>query len=259
MRALFLLALTAALLPACRTSRTNESVELTVHAASSLKEAFGEIETAFEAANPGVTLAVNLGGSQELRAQIEHGAPADVFASADTKHMSALVTGGIATAPKLFACNELVVVVPSDRPEPATFAELAGTPRLVIAASEVPVGAYTLQVLDAASADSPDFRAKVEANVVSRELNVRQVLAKVTLGEADAAFVYRTDALSTGNAVRILDVPATHAVRAEYPIAAVTGGRHPREAAAFVEYVLSPIGQARLASRGFLPCGDAPK
>lgn len=240
-------------LASCK-SASKPEVEITVHAASSLKEAFTEIERGFESANPGVSVSLNLAGSPELRTQIEHGAPADVIASADVKHMAALVEEKLAGPSTLFTCNEPVVVTPAGEAKPATFADLAGTDRLVFGTPELPIGAYTERILEAASKDSPGFREKVEANVVSRELNVRQVLAKVTLGEANAAFVYRTDALSAGDSVRVIDVPAAYNVQAEYPIAALTGSRHPEEAAAFVAFVLSSAGQASFTRRGFRPC-----
>src|SRR5262249_25120079 len=142
----------------------------------------------------GVKVRLNLAGSQELRTQIENGAGADVFASADQKHMAALVTAKLVATPHVFARNTPVVIVPKGNPaKVGSFQELAKAKKIVIGVPEVPIGTYTLEILDKAGAD---FKQKVLANVASRELNVRQVLAKVTLGEADAGIVYRTDAIA---------------------------------------------------------------
>jgi len=177
--------------------------ELEVYAAASLREAFGELGRQFEAKHPGTKLVFNLAGSQELRTQIENGAPADVFASADQKHMQALLAAKLAGKPRIFARNEPVLVVPEGNPARIRgLRDLPGAKRIVVGVPEVPIGAYTLRILDAASERyGGDFRERVEARVVSRELNVRQVLAKVGLGEADAAIVYRTDAATAKDKV----------------------------------------------------------
>jgi molybdate transport system substrate-binding protein len=230
-------------------ARAEERRELTVFAAASLREPFAELARALEQRTPGLKVRLNFAGSQELRAQIEHGARADVFASADLAHMAALEKAGLAVAPRTFAHNQLVVVVPRENPARlGAFVDLPRAKRLVIGAPVVPIGAYTLRILDRTDAD---FRRRVLARVVSKELNVRQVLAKVALGEADAGIVYRTDARAAGGEVLPLDIPAALNVVAEYPIAVLGGAAEPAAARAFVELVLSPEGQERLAAAGF--------
>ena len=226
---------------------------LTVFAASSLRDVFGELGTSFERAHPGVKAQFNFAGSQELRTQIEQGAPADVFASADTKHMDAAHRAGLVDAPKLFATNTPVIVVPADNPAKVkSLADLVTVKRLVIGTPEVPIGIYTLQILDKAKAKlGPDFPARVQARVASREFNVRQVLTKVRLGEADAGIVYLTDARCAGDKVKIVEIPAEFNVRAEYPIATVTRAPNAELARAWVGLLTGPEGQAALERAGF--------
>lgn len=223
--------------------------ELTVYAAASLRETFQDLARQLEAKTPGLKVQLNFAGSQELRAQIEQGARADVFASADPKHLAALEKAGLVAAPRIFARNQLVVVVPAGDPAVKVFADLPTAKRLVVAAPEVPAGSYFLKVLDKTGAD---FKARVLARVVSRELNVRQVLAKVSLGEGDAGVVYRTDALAQKN-VRAVEIPPELIVIADYPVAILKNAPQPRHAAAFVELLLSADGQKRLAAAGFSP------
>src|SRR5215475_10467943 len=179
--------------------------ELTVFAATSLRDPFGKLAEAFEQAHPGVHVRFNFAGSQELRTQMEHGAPADVFASADLRQFDRARGGGLVGAPKIFATNEPVIVVPRGNPaKVASLADLTRVNRLVLGAPEVPIGSYTVQILDKASAlYGADFRTRVEAKVVSHELNVRQVLNKVAMGEAEAGIVYRTDARAARDLVQI--------------------------------------------------------
>jgi molybdate transport system substrate-binding protein len=227
-----------------------EQRELVVFAASSLREAFGVIGRDFEHAHPSARVRFSFAGSQELRTQLEHGAPADVFASADEKHMTVLANAGHVRPPALFARNEPVVVVRSALTGLQTFDALPDAERIVLGAAEVPIGRYSHEVLARAGTN---FRARVEAKVVSRELNVRQVLAKVSLGEADAGIVYRTDAQSGAGRVRIVTIPAALNVIARYPIAPLARSAQPELAAAFVAHVLGPQGQAALQGAGFLP------
>jgi molybdate transport system substrate-binding protein len=230
-----------------------------VFAASSLRDAFTALSSAFKAAHPGVELTFNFAGSQELRAQIEQGASADVFASADTKHMEALRTASRVQAPVLFAHNEPVVVVAKESASKVkSLADLPGLERIVLGAAEVPIGRYSLQILERASASlGADFRARVEAKVVSRELNVRQVLSKVSLGEAQAGIVYRSDALSAKDAVVTLTIPPEQNVMADYPIAVVADAAHPLLARAWLALVSSEEGQRALTAAGFRPFGQA--
>jgi len=226
---------------------------LTVFAAASLRDVFGNLGATFEKEHPGVRPQFNFAGSQELRTQIDQGAPADVFASADTKHMDAARKENLVDAPKLFATNAPVIVVPADNPgKVQSLADLATVKRLVIGTPEVPIGNYTLQILEKAKAKlGADFPTKVQARVASRELNVRQVLTKVMLGEADAGIVYRTDARSAGDRVRVVEIPAELNVVAEYPIATVARTPNAQLARAWVALVTGPAGQAALEDAGF--------
>ena len=228
-----------------------ERRRLVVYAASSLTDAFNDLERSFEARNADVDVALSYGGSQLLKLQISEGAPSDVFASADEAIMRELVAGGHAEPSQTFASNELVVVVPEDNPANIrALAELTRAERLVIGARNVPVGAYTRALLSRASEQyGAAFEASVLACVVSEESNVRLVRAKVELGEADAAIVYRTDA--AGARLKQLTIPADLNVRASYPIAVLTRALEPVLARRWVAYVLSPEGQAALGARGF--------
>lgn len=243
-------------LAACGDDDTgNGSSELTVFAAASLTDAFGDIKAAFEEENPDVDITYNFAGSQALATQLLEGAGADVFASANNAQMTAAEEGGvISDDPQIFTRNRLVVIVPGDNPADLTEPADLATPgiKLVIAAEAVPVGTYSLEALDKMSADptyGSDFRASVEANVVSLEDNVRQVVAKVALGEADAGIVYVTDTAGT-DTVELIDIPDEFNVIAEYPIAAVEEG-NTELAEAFIAYILSDEGQATLQEYGF--------
>ncbi|MCB9537634.1 MAG: molybdate ABC transporter substrate-binding protein [Myxococcales bacterium] len=252
MRRLLLALLLA--LPGCRGAHPEDPARVTlqVFAASSLTEAFGELERSFEAAHPGVDVRLTFAGSQVLRLQIEQGAAADVFASANPEHLQALRAEGHVAPPVDFATNELVVVVPLDDPAGVrSFADLPNARRLVIGAEAVPVGRYTRRLLDrAAETLGADFVAAVRARVVSVEHNVRLVRAKVELGEADAAIVYRTDAAATER-VRVVEIPPALNVRARYPIAVTTRAAAPETAARFVAFVRSPAGRGALERHGF--------
>ena len=229
------------------------AAQLTVFAASSLRDAFQDLGRIFEHQHPGTSVSFNFAGSQELRTQVEHGARADVLASADPRTLRALAGAGLSLEPQVFARNEPVIVVPVGNPAGIdALADLPRARRLVVGAPEVPIGEYTVRILEAASRRyGPAFGAAVESRVASRELNVRQVLAKVALGEADAAIVYRTDALASRGAVEVISIPPQLNVVAEYPIALLRGAARPGLARAFVELVLSSAGQAVLARHGF--------
>jgi molybdate transport system substrate-binding protein len=231
------------------TTRAGEPRELTVFAAASLRETFEALAKTFESKS-GVKVRVNLAGSQELRTQIENGARADLFASADQNHMATLVQASLVAAPRVFARNTPVIIVPQDNPaKVASFDDLPRARKLVIGGPEVPIGGYTVQILDNAGAA---FKKQVMANVVSRELNVRQVLAKVSLGEADAGIVYRTDAIAGKDKVRIIEIPAKVNVIAEYPVAVLSKAPQAAAARAFVDLLLSAEGQKRLVAAGFV-------
>ena len=234
-----------------------EPQALTVFAAASLTDVFTEIGAAFDAANPGVTITFNFAGSQALRTQIEEGAPADVFASANGKEMDALVTGTFVTADvaQVFLSNKLVVILPADNPAALEKLEDLANPgiKLVLAAEEVPVGKYARQALDLMDASfGTGFKDKVLANVVSNEDNVKQVVAKVQLGEADAGIVYISDSIAAPE-LKSIEIPTNLNAGAKYPIAPLVKSENADLAAKFIEYVLSFEGQAVLAKWGFAP------
>ena len=237
-----------------------QNTTLTVFAAASLTDAFTEIGAAFDAANPGVTTTFNFAGSQALRTQIEEGAPADVFASASGKEMETLVTGDFvgADVSQVFLSNKLVVILPADNP--AAFASLKkledlANPgiKIVLAAEEVPVGKYARQALDLMDASfGTGYKDNVLANVVSNEASVKQVVAKVQLGEADAGIVYVSDVVAAPE-LKFIEISVDLNVIAKYPIAPLVKSENADLAAKFIEYVLSAEGQATLAKWGFIP------
>jgi molybdate transport system substrate-binding protein len=227
--------------------------ELVVFAAASLRNAFEALAGGFRRSHEGVELIFNFAGSQELRTQIEHGAPADVFASADVTHMESLAREGLARPAVRFARNRLVVIVPAGATAVQRLQDLPAARRIVIGSPDVPIGRYTRQMLARATATWPGFEERVMAQVASQELNVRQILAKIALGEGDAAIVYRTDAAAAPDKVDVIPIPAELDVVAEYPIAVLARARHPGLAQAWVEYVQSPAGQAVLVRAGFEP------
>ena len=237
---------------ACSPADSGDEV-LHVFAASSLTEAFGDLGSAFEAAHPGTELSLSFAGSQVLRMQIEQGAPADLFASADPRHVLALVEAGQLRSPRVFARNELVLIVPLDNPaEIAAFEDLPRARRLVIGTKQVPVGSYSREVLRRADAVlGAGFEEAVLTRVVSEENNVRLLRAKVELGEADAAIVYRTDAAASER-VRSIPIPSEIQVPAAYSIAVIEGSRHPEPVERWLRLLFSEEGRALLAHRGFL-------
>ena len=244
-------------LAGCSASPAAQPVTLTVMAAASLTEAFQEIGTQFEAAHPGVQVAFNFAGSQQLVQQLSNAAPADVFASADQRNMDTAVQSGRVSAADVlpFARNQLVVITPTSSPALAHLSDLAHPNlKLVLAAPEVPVGGYSLEFLNKAAQDpayGPSFKEAVLGNVVSYENNVKAVLAKVVLGEADAGIVYSTDAYSAKGKVQEIEIPPALNVSAIYPIAVINDSTQLSLARAFVEMVRSTDGQKVLAKYGF--------
>jgi molybdate transport system substrate-binding protein len=243
--------------PTAAPTVTTEPKTLTVFGAASLTNAFEEIGKNFESANPGVTVKFNFAGSQTLRTQIEQGARADVFASANAKEMDALVSANLVTADsaKIFLTNQLVVIMPASNPAGLTRLEDLSKPglKIILAAKEVPVGNYALQVLDKLDAAlGTGYKEKVLANVVSYENDVKQVVAKVQLGEGDAGIVYLSDSVTAADLQKI-DIPAENNVVAKYPLAALRHSKNPELAQAFIAYVLSADGQSILQKWGFVP------
>ncbi len=256
--AIFLAACGSAATPVPTTApATPESQALTVFAAASLIDAFTEIGKSFEAANPGVMVSFNFAGSQALRTQIEEGAPADVFASASGKEMDTLVTGKFVAdgVKQVFLSNKLVVILPADNPAGLEKLEDLVKPgiKIVLAAEEVPVGNYARQALDLMTGSfGADFKNKFFLNVVSNEDNVKQVVAKVQLGEADAGIVYVSDIVASPG-LKTIGIPTDLNVIAKYPIAPLAASANVDLAKAFVDYVLSAEGQATLQKWGFAP------
>jgi molybdate transport system substrate-binding protein len=234
--------------------------ELTVFAAASLTDAFNEIGDAFGVANGGATVTFNFAGSDQLATQIAEGAPADVFASANRTQMNNVIKSGqvISGTEKTFVRNRLVVVYPKENPGELNSLKDLAKPglKIVLANKSVPVGTYTLDFLGKASKlpeYTAEYSATVLANVVSYEENVRAVLSKVTLGEADAGIVYSTDAATiTDGSIRTLDIPDDLNTIATYPIAAINIAKNAELAQKFVDYVLGPEGQQVLAKYGFI-------
>lgn len=232
---------------------------LTIYAASSLTAAFTEMKTAYQTANPGVTLTLSFGASSTLETQIEQGAPADVFASADTSNPQKLVGKSLAAgAITTFAGNLLTVIVPPANPAGIkTPADLARTGLKFVAAGDtVPITKYANMLL-ANLAKQPSypagFVAAVSANIVSKEDNVAAVVSKIELAEGDAAIVYVTDASTAGSKVTTITVPTAANVPATYGAVAVKASSNAAAAAAFISWLVSPGGQAILAKYGFLP------
>ncbi len=233
---------------------------LTVFAAASLTESFGELGTMFEEQNPGVTVSYNFGGSQQLAEQLNQGAEADVFASASKKYMDVAVTSKrvVEDDTKTFVTNRLVVIFPKENPGGLVELIDLGKPglKLDLADKAVPIGQYSLDFLDKAIKDEPygaTYKDDVLKNVVSYEENVKAVVTKVALGEADAGIVYVTDITKDmADKVDKLDIPDALNSIANYPIATIADSKNPDLAKAFVELVLSPDGQAVLEKYGFL-------
>ncbi|MCC7365662.1 MAG: molybdate ABC transporter substrate-binding protein [Dehalococcoidia bacterium] len=231
--------------------------EVFVFAASSLTEAFKEAGKAFEAKHPGATVTFNFAASSILATQINERAPADVFASADMAQMQVVAgAGNLSGEPVSFATNYPLVVVPKGSSKVVALADLAKPGvKLVLAGPEVPIGKYAREIFAKASANpgaiSADFSDKALANLQSNEANVRGVLAKVQLGEADAGVVYSTDAAIAAREVSVVTIDAAYNVVATYPIAQPRHGKNAAGGKAFVAFILSPEGQAILAKYGF--------
>jgi molybdate transport system substrate-binding protein len=253
-------ACTPASLPSAAAITPASPKTLTVLAAASLSESFTELGKLFETQNPGVKVVFSFAGSQQLAQQLDQGAEADVFASASKKYMDTAVTSKRVNQDdsKVFVKNRLVVIFPKANPggvkEIKDLAK-AGL-KLDLADKAVPVGQYSLDFLDKAVKDAAlgaRFKEDVLKNVVSYEDNVKSVVAKVSLGEADAGIVYVTD-ISADAAAKIdkLDIPDALNTIATYPIAPIADSKNADLARAFVALVLSPDGQAVMAKYGFI-------
>lgn len=229
---------------------------LTIFAAASLTEAFTDLAEAFETAHPDSTVHLNFAGSQTLRLQLEAGAQADLFVSANQGHMTALHAQGLVNQPTVVAQNRLAVIVPADNPAQVTrLAELAHPNlKLILAAEAVPIGEYSRQLLrnlNQAPTVSPNFANTVLQNLVSEEDNVKGVLSKVSLGEADVGIVYQSDVRAA--AVQSIAVPTELNVTANYFMAVLANSSQKNQAKQVMTFILSPEGQTLLRKHDFQP------
>jgi len=243
---LFLL-VTAFVAAACGGSAATPATQLNVFAAASLTDSFKALGDAFHKTNSAVTVKFNFAGTPTLVTQIEQGADADVFAAADTTNMDKLKTDGFTTgAAQVFAHNRLEIVVAPGNPKGITgLADLAKAGVIYITeAPTVPAGKYSLQALQ---------KAGVTVTPKSLETDVKSVISKIELGEADAGIVYTTDVKAAGSKVSGVPIPDQFNVVATYPMVVVKGSKQPTAASAFISFVLSSSGQATLATYGFAP------
>ncbi len=269
LRALFLPLLLCFLLAACggstsgsgtttatATTAPTKAATLNVFAAASLTESFTELGKNFQTTHSGVTVKFNFAGSQALVQQMTNGANADVFASADTANMTKAANANLVSSPQIFAKNKLVVIVPAANSKVASLKDLSNKGiKIDIEAPTVPAGKYSLQVLNkmAQSADyGKSYESAVKANFVSQEDNVKAVVTKVQLGEADAGFVYLTDVTAkVSSKVKEIAIPDNFNVVAQYPIAVTKTSKDASDAQAFVQYILSSDAQAILQKYKF--------
>lgn len=227
-------------------SSSTAPTRLWVFAASSLRDAFTAIGDAFTAANPNVTITFNFAASSALVTQIANGAPADVIATADSTTMSTLTdSASTRTDPVIFATNRAMIIVGAGNPKNITDVSNLSDPDLVVitCAPEVPCGGYARTVLD---------KAGVSVIFKSFEENVKAVVSKVTLGEADAGIVYATDVLGAGTKAEGVEIPAEFNITAEYPVAITANAVDPATARAFIDFLTSNEARAILESFGFV-------
>jgi molybdate transport system substrate-binding protein len=234
------------------------SPALTVYGAASLRNVLEDVRAAYESAVPGTALTISTDSSAALVTQIEQGAPADVFLSADTSNPQKLVDGGLADDEAVvFAGNELTIIAPADDQAAVTgpFDIAREGVRVVAAGDAVPITRYATQLVEnlAAEPGAPvDFVARYLANIVSREDNVAAVRTKIELGEGDAAIIYVTDAAASDR-VTTIEVPDSANVRASYAAVVIRDSPNVEAARAFLDWLVGPDGQAILARSGFLP------
>jgi molybdate transport system substrate-binding protein len=232
--------------PPATTAAPAVTGHITVFAAASLTGAFTEIGKAFSQANPGAGATFDFDASSALVQQITQGAPADVFASADTTNMDKLTKPGLnRSAPVTFATNLPAIIVPKGNPKGITGVSDLAKPglKVVLCQPQVPCGIYANQILT---------KSNVKVTPVSLEENVKGVVTKVTSGEADAGIVYTTDVIAAGPSAQAVTIPANLNVVADYPIASVKASKNQATGAAFISFVLGAPGQSILAKYGFM-------
>ncbi len=241
--------------------QTHQTQSLTIFAAASLTDAFKSLRYHFSTSHQNVKIDFNFGGSQQLAYQIDQGAPADLFASADMRWMKKLVSEGMVDsgAVHIFAHNKLVVIVPAENQAGVNQLQDLARPglRLIMADKSVPAGRYALEFLQKCGRTGvydTSFQADVLRNVISYEENVRSVVTKVELGECDAGIVYHSDLFADKSfAVKPIKIPDELNVTASYPIAVLKESRNAVPVNDFVVFVLSPEGQNILKKYGLIP------
>jgi len=231
---------------------------LTIFAASSLTDAFGELGNTFEEQNQGVEVKQSFGASSDLLAQIQQGAPADVFSSAAEEEMDTAVDDGLVSGtPQVFVKNREVILAPKDNPANITSLEDMAKPdiKLVLAAKDVPAADYAVEILGKANKEyGPDFEQDVLSNVVSREADVRASVNRVVVGDADATFGYASDYTpDIKDKVKVIKIPSDLNIIATYPIAALKDAEDPELARKWVDLVTSEEGQKVLEKWNFEP------
>lgn len=259
-----LLALIAVLVFVSYAGFADEPKELVVFTAASLTGAFSEIGDMYEE-ETGIDVTFNFDGSQALRTQIEHGAYADVFASANNKQMNALKGLGLMnnSSVSIFTRNKLSLIIPKDNPAGISNLRDIAKPgvKIVIGTKDVPVGDYALQIIDKLGDDpawGPEYKEKVLANIISQETNVNYVVTKIALGEADVGFAYVSDVtLELSSRVSQIEIPDQYNIIAEYPMGITTESRYAAEALNFINLVKSEEGRAVLERYGFSPVLDS--
>ncbi|MDI3327298.1 MAG: molybdate ABC transporter substrate-binding protein [Alicyclobacillaceae bacterium] len=229
---------------------------LNIYAAASLTSAFQDLGKRFEQTHPGVAVRFNFAGSPTLVSQISQGAPADLFASADTSNMEKAKSKGLVEPEKFFAKNSLVLITPKNNPAGLQkYEDLLRASRVVLGVQDLPVGIYARQSLKRADqVFGAGFSDTVLSHVVSQETDVKQIVNKIALGEGDAAFVYGTDVQgATAEKVNVISVPESVNVTGAYPIAVVKQSSHKDLAESFIQFLLSREGQDILHQYGFIP------
>ena len=253
----------AVLIIACSAALASEPKEITVFTAASLTGAFSEIGGIYEN-ETGIHVAFNFDGSQALRTQIENGAYADVFASANKKQMNALKSDGLMnnSSIAIFTKNKISLIVPKDNPAKISNLSDLAKPgiKIVMGTKDVPVGDYALQIIDKLGNDSSygkDYKEKVLSNVISQETTVNYVVTKVALGEADVGFAYVSDVTEDlASKVDKIDIPDKYNIIAEYPIGMLKQSKYPAASLDFMNLVMSKEGSAILEKYGFSPAAS---